>query len=168
MYGVKKAELVKACLLREFLLMKRNSFVYLFKPTQQSILALITMTLFLRTKMHHDTVINGGLYAGAFFFSLYIVVLNAVAKISMNVAKLPVFYKQRKLLLFPPWAYALPTWILKIPLTCVEVGVWVFVSYYVIGYDPNVGRLFKQYLILLLMHQMANALFKSIAGTGRS
>ncbi|PRQ25661.1 putative monosaccharide-transporting ATPase [Rosa chinensis] len=167
-YGVKKAELVKACLSREFLLMKRNSFVYLFKLTQQSILALITMTLFLRTKMHHDTVINGGLYAGALFFSLYTVVLNAVAEISMTVAKLPVFFKQRKLLFFPPWAYALPTWILKIPLTCVEVGVWVFISYYVIGYDPNVGRLFKQYLLLLLMHQMANALFKFIAGIGRS
>ncbi|KAM5558678.1 hypothetical protein ABKV19_020388 [Rosa sericea] len=167
-YGVKKAELVKACLSREFLLMKRNSFVYLFKLTQQSILALTTMTLFLRTKMHHDTVINGGLYVGALFFSLYTVVLNAVAEISMTVAKLPVFYKQRKLLFFPPWAYALPTWILKIPLTCVEVGVWVFISYYVIGYDPNVGRLIKQYLLLLLMHQMANALFKFIAGTGRS
>ena len=33
-YGVKKAELLKACLSREFLLMKRNSFVYIFKFIQ--------------------------------------------------------------------------------------------------------------------------------------
>ena len=29
-YGVSKMELLKACMLREFLLMKRNSFVYTF------------------------------------------------------------------------------------------------------------------------------------------
>jgi hypothetical protein len=33
-YGVKKAELLKACFSREFLLMKRNSFVYTFKLIQ--------------------------------------------------------------------------------------------------------------------------------------
>jgi hypothetical protein len=39
-YGVKKEELLKACLSREFLLMKRNSFVYIFKLTQVNIFAL--------------------------------------------------------------------------------------------------------------------------------
>lgn len=39
-YGVRKEELLKACLSREFLLMKRNSFVYIFKLTQVNILAL--------------------------------------------------------------------------------------------------------------------------------
>ncbi|CAL2280413.1 unnamed protein product [Prunus armeniaca] len=91
-----------------------------------------------------------------------------MAELSMTIAKLPVFYKQRKLLFFPPWAYALPAWILKIPITCLEVAVWVFITYYVIGYDPNVERLFKQYLLLLLINQMASALFRFIAGFGRS
>ncbi|BFG42849.1 hypothetical protein CerSpe_291230 [Prunus speciosa] len=167
-YGVRKTELLKACFAREFLLMKRNSFVYLFKLTQLSILALITMTLFLRTEMHRDSVSDGGIYAGALFFSLVAVMFNGLAELSMTVAKLPVFYKQRKLLFFPPWAYALPAWILKIPITCLEVGVWVFITYYVIGYDPNVERLFKQFLLLLLINQMASALFRFIAGVGRS
>ncbi|MED6171518.1 transcription factor [Stylosanthes scabra] len=35
-YGVNKKELLKACASREFLLMKRNSFVYIFKATQVS------------------------------------------------------------------------------------------------------------------------------------
>ena len=98
------------------------------------------MTLFLRTEMHRDSVTNGGIYAGALFFSLVAVMFNGMAELSMTIAKLPVFYKHRKLLFFPPWAYALPAWLLKIPLTCVEVGVWVFITYYVIGFDPNVGR----------------------------
>jgi hypothetical protein len=33
-YGVGKKELLKACFEREFLLMKRNSFVYVFKMIQ--------------------------------------------------------------------------------------------------------------------------------------
>ena len=44
-YGVKKKELLKACASREFLLMKRNSFVYIFKATQVSIIQAL-MSLF--------------------------------------------------------------------------------------------------------------------------
>ena len=33
-YGARKVELLKACFSREFLLMKRNSFVYIFKIVQ--------------------------------------------------------------------------------------------------------------------------------------
>lgn len=35
-YGVSKKELLKACISRELLLMKRNSFVYIFKMSQVS------------------------------------------------------------------------------------------------------------------------------------
>ncbi|RXH98171.1 hypothetical protein DVH24_010496 [Malus domestica] len=133
-----------------------------------SIMAMITMTLFLRTEMHHDSVADGVVYTGALFFSLVAVMFNGMADLSMTVTRLPVFYKQRNLLFFPPWAYAIPTWILKIPITCVEVAVWVFTTYYVIGYDPNVGRLFKQFFLLFLINQMASGMFRFIAGVGRT
>jgi len=35
-YGINKMELLKACFAREYLLMKRNSFVYFFKLFQVS------------------------------------------------------------------------------------------------------------------------------------
>ena len=38
-YGVSKKELLKACTAREYLLMKRNSFVYIFKMIQVSSLS---------------------------------------------------------------------------------------------------------------------------------
>ncbi|XP_048233398.1 pleiotropic drug resistance protein 1-like [Ricinus communis] len=167
-YGVNKKELWKACVSREYLLMKRNSFFYIFKCCQLTFLALITMTLFLRTEMHRDSVINGGIYVGALFFIVIIVLFNGMAEISMTIAKLPVFYKQRELGFFPAWAYALPTWILKIPITFLEVAISVFITYYVIGFDPNVERLFRQYLLLLLANQMASGLFRSIAAVGRN
>ena len=99
-------------------------------------MAVIASTLFLRTKMHHD----GGIYAGALFFSVVINLFNGMAKLSMTIARLPVFYKQRDLLFYPRWAYALPAWILKIPIYLAEVAVWVCITYYVIGSDPYVGR----------------------------
>lgn len=48
--------------------------------------------------------------------------------------------KQRDLLFYPSWAYSLPTWLLKIPISFVGVFLWVAVTYYGIGYDLNVQR----------------------------
>ncbi|KAK9232141.1 hypothetical protein WN943_022384 [Citrus x changshan-huyou] len=167
-YGAGKRELLKTCISRELLLMKRNSFVYIFKLTQISSVALAFMTLFFRTKMHKHSLTDGGIYAGALFFATAMVMFNGLAEISMTIAKLPVFYKQRDFRFFPPWAYAIPSWILKIPISFLEVAVWVFLTYYVIGCDPNAGRFFKQYLLFLAVNQMASALFRLIAATGRS
>ncbi|WJX84448.1 transcription factor [Trifolium repens] len=166
-YGVGKWKLYKACLSREYLLMKRNSFVYIFKLCQLSILALVAMTIFIRTEMHHDSVTHGGIYVGALFYGVVVIMFVGLAEINMVVSRLPVFYKQRSYLFYPPWAYALPAWILKIPMTFVEVAVWVFLTYYVIGFDPYIGRFFRQYLILVLVNQMASALFRLIAAVGR-
>ncbi|KAJ1429097.1 P-loop containing nucleoside triphosphate hydrolase [Sesbania bispinosa] len=167
-YGVNKKELLRANFSREYLLMKRNSFVYIFKISQLTIMAILTMTLFLRTEMHRDSLDDGGVYLGALFFTVVMIMFNGMAEISMAIAKLPIFYKQRDLLFYPSWAYAIPTWILKIPITFVEVAVWVFLTYYVIGFDPNVGRLLKQYVLLLLINQMASGLFRAIAALGRN
>ncbi|TYH70699.1 hypothetical protein ES332_D05G134700v1 [Gossypium tomentosum] len=167
-YGVGKWELLKACIAREFLLMKRNSFVYIFKCMQLTVMALITMTLFFRTEMHKDSVQGGRIYMGALFFGMTMIMFNGMSELSMTISKLPVFYKQRDLLFFPSWAYALPSWILKIPITFLEVSIWVFITYYVIGFDPNAERFFRQYLILVLTNQMASGLFRSIAAIGRN
>jgi len=93
---------------------------------------------------------------------------NGFAELSMTIQKLPVFYKQRDLLFFPPWAFSLPIWVLRIPISLLEAGIWVFFTYYVIGYDPYVGRLFRQYLLLVCVHQMATSLFRFIASLGRT
>ncbi|KAI5435510.1 Vacuolar cation/proton exchanger 3 [Lathyrus oleraceus] len=129
-YGVNKKELLKANFSREYLLMKRNSFVYIFKICQLIFMATVTMTLFLRTEMHRESLNDGGVYAGAIFFAVVMIMFNGMAELSMTIAKLPSFYKQRDLLFYPSWAYAIPAWILKIPVTFCEVAVWVFLTYY--------------------------------------
>lgn len=114
-----------------------KAFLSLF---QIAVVATITMTVFLRTEMHHGSVTDGNIYAGALFFGNMIIMFNGLSELDMTVINLPVFYKQRGLLFFPAWAYALPSWILKIPVIVLEVAVWTFLTYFVIGYDPEVGR----------------------------
>ncbi|MFQ6639022.1 hypothetical protein Gotur_014678 [Gossypium turneri] len=167
-YGLGKRELLKACFARELLLMKRNSFVYIFKIIQLTIVSCITMTLFLRTEMDRDSVQGGSNYMGALFFGMIFLMFYGMPELSMTITKLPVFYKQRDLLFFPPWAYALPSWILKIPMTFIEVSVWVFITYYAVGFDPNVQRFLRQFLLLVLISQTAASLFRFIASATRN
>ncbi|KAJ0514371.1 putative ABC transporter, AAA+ ATPase domain, ABC-2 type transporter, ABC-transporter [Helianthus annuus] len=166
-YGLSKKELLKACVEREILLMKRNSFVYYFKLTQLFVMAVVSMTVFLRTKMHRDTIENGGIYLGSLFFGVVMIMFNGMSEISMTIAKLPVFYKQRDFLFYPSWAYALPSWIVKIPVSFIEAGLWTILTYYVIGYDPQFTRFIRQFFLLLAVNQMSSALFRFIGSLGR-
>jgi hypothetical protein len=90
--------------------------------------------------MHHDTPDDGNIYMGAIFFGLVSCMFNGFAELSLTIQKLPVFYKQRDLLFFPSWAYSLPICVTRIPISFLEAGIWVFMTYYVIGFDPEVGR----------------------------
>lgn len=138
-YGISDSELFRACFSREWLLMKRNSFVYIFKTTQITIMSLIAMTVFFRTEMP-VTVEGGGKFFGALFFSLINVMFNGTAELGMMVFRLPVFFKQRDYLFFPAWAFALPIWVLRIPLSLMESTIWIILTYYTIGFAPAAGR----------------------------
>ncbi|KAF3332890.1 pleiotropic drug resistance protein 3-like isoform X3 [Carex littledalei] len=167
-YGVSMKELLKAQIDREILLIKRNSFVYIYMFTQLTIIAFVVMTVFLRTKMHRDVSTDGNKFLGALFFGAVMIMFNGFSELAMTVIKLPVFFKQRDLLFFPAWTYTIPGWIVKIPIAFVEVFIWVFMTYYVIGFDPNVGRLFKQCLLLILTNQMSGGLFRFMGGLARN
>ncbi|CAN6577466.1 unnamed protein product [Malus baccata var. baccata] len=167
-YGISNWELFKACFAREWLLMKRNSFVYIFKTTQITIMSLIALTVFLRTEMSVGTVQDGGKFFGALFFSLINVMFNGMAELAMTVFRLPVFYKQRDLLFYPAWAFGLPIWVLRIPLSFMESGIWIILTYYTIGFAPAASRFFKQFLAFFGIHQMALSLFRLIAAIGRT
>jgi hypothetical protein len=90
--------------------------------------------------MHRDSVENGGIYMGALFFTTLMIIFNGFSELTLTIFKLPIFFKQRDLLFYPAWTYTVPSWILKIPITFLEVGGFVFITYYVIGFDPDIIR----------------------------
>ncbi|XAR53291.1 Sulfate-transporting ATPase [Bertholletia excelsa] len=167
-YGVRRRELLKINFRWQVLLMKRNSFIYVFKFIQLLIVALITMSVYFRTILHHKTIDDGGLYLGALYFAMVIILFNGFTEVSMLVAKLPVLYKHRDLHFYPCWAYTLPSWLLSIPTSLIESGFWVAVTYYVIGFDPNIIRFFRQFLLYFFLHQMSLALFRVMGSLGRN
>ncbi|XP_014513559.1 pleiotropic drug resistance protein 2 [Vigna radiata var. radiata] len=167
-YGISKLELLKACFAREWLLMKRSAFLYIFKTTQITIMSLITMTVFFRTQMRSGHLEDGGKYYGALFFSLTNIMFNGMAELAMTIFRLPVFFKQRDSLFYPAWAFALPIWIFRIPLSIVESGLWVVLTYYTVGYAPAASRFFGQFLAFVCVHQMGISLFRFIAAVGRT
>ncbi|KAL0460766.1 UNVERIFIED_CONTAM: Pleiotropic drug resistance protein 2 [Sesamum latifolium] len=167
-YGISNWELFRACFSREWLLMKRSSFVYIFKTTQITIMATIALTVFLRTEMKSGRIEDASKFWGALFFSLINVMFNGMQELAMTVFRLPVFFKQRDSLFYPAWAFALPIGVLRIPLSVMESGLWIILTYYTIGFAPSAVRFFKQLLAFIGVHQMALSLFRFIAAAGRT
>ncbi|XP_070661681.1 ABC transporter G family member 29-like [Malus domestica] len=167
-YSISKMDLLKACFDKEWLLIKRNSLVYIFKTVKSIIAALVVTTVFLRTQMHSRNENDGALYIGALIFSMIINMFNGMAELSLTIAKLPVFYKHRDLLFHPAWTFTLPNVLLRIPVSLFESLVWVAITYYTIGYAPEISRFLKQLLLLFLLQQMATGMFWLIAGVCRS
>lgn len=139
-YGISNWELFKACFAREWLLMKRNSFLYIFKTTQITIMSIIAFTVFLRTEMKAGDITSGGKFYGALFFCLINVMFNGMAELTVTIFMLPVSFKQRDFLFYPARAFALPIWVLRIPLSFLESGIWILLTYYPIGFTPSPAR----------------------------
>lgn len=137
---ISKCEIFRACLSRELLLLKRNSPLHLFKTIQIFFIAFVITTLFLRTRMKHQTVMDGNIYLGALFLGIMVVNFNGMTELAMTIKRLPIFYKQRELLNLPGWAVLSSIFILSIPISLLETSIWIGLTYYGIGFAPSPTR----------------------------
>jgi ABC-type multidrug transport system ATPase subunit/ABC-type multidrug transport system permease subunit len=167
-YALSSWNILKACVEREALLIKRNRFLYIFRTCQVAFVALLASTLFFRTRLHPTTEVYGTLYLSSLFFALVHMMFNGFSEMSITVARLPVLYKQRDNLFYPGWAFSVPSWILRLPYSIAESLIWSCIVYYIIGLAPEAGRFFRYMLLLFLMHQMAIGLFRLIGALGRT
>ncbi|KAJ6851228.1 ABC transporter G family member 45-like isoform X4 [Iris pallida] len=165
---ISKWDVFKACFSREILLFKRNSPVHIFKTVQIVLLAFVIMTLFLRTEMNYRSIADGNKFMGAIFAGVVILKFNGMTELHMIISRLPTFYKQRELLLLPGWALLSSVFILSLPVSLIETGIWTCLTYFVIGFAPSAIRFFQQFLALFCVHQMSMGLFRFIAAVGRT
>ncbi|XP_057454408.1 ABC transporter G family member 36-like [Lotus japonicus] len=166
--SVPTKDIFKACWDKEWLLIQRNSFVYIFKSVQICILALISATLFLRTEMKQGNEGDASLYVGAILFGTVMNMFNGFAELALTIQRLPVFYKHRDHLFHPAWTYTVPNFLLRIPISIFESLVWVAITYYTTGFAPEASRFFKQLLVVFLIQQMAAGMFRLISGVCRT
>ncbi|KAG4955429.1 hypothetical protein JHK84_041408 [Glycine max] len=167
-YTVPTMGLLKACWDKEWLLIKRNAFVYVFKTGQIVIIGIIAATVFFRTNMHQRNEADAAVYIGSILFTMIMNMFNGFAELPLTIARLPIFYKHRDHLFHPPWTYTLPNFILRIPITMFEAIVWVLITYYTIGLAPEASRFFKHLLLVFLVQQMAAGMFRFISGVSRT
>ncbi|XP_023513303.1 ABC transporter G family member 31-like [Cucurbita pepo subsp. pepo] len=166
-FAVSSSELVKACFFREILLMKRHSFLYIFRTCQVAFVGFVTCTMFLRTRLHPTDEINGSLYLSCLFFGLVHMMFNGFSELPLMISRLPVFYKQRDNLFHPSWTWSMSSWVLRVPYSVLEAVVWSCVVYYTVGFAPSAGRFFRFMFLLFSVHQMAIGLFRLMAAIAR-
>ncbi|XP_020875007.1 ABC transporter G family member 41 isoform X2 [Arabidopsis lyrata subsp. lyrata] len=166
-YSLGKWEMLKACSRREFLLMKRNSSIYLFKSGLLVFNALVTMTIFLQAGATRDAR-HGNYLMGSMFSALFRLLADGLPELTLTISRLGVFCKQKDLYFYPAWAYAIPSIILRIPLSVLDSFIWTSLTYYVIGYSPEVGRFFRHFIILLTFHLSCISMFRAIASICRT
>jgi hypothetical protein len=104
------------------------------------IVALVTSTVFLRTRLHEDNEEDGQVYLGALIFIMIANMFNGFAEATLTLARLPVFYKHRDFLFYRPWHFTLPNILLKVPMALLESIIWVVITYYLIGFSPEASR----------------------------
>lgn len=166
-FAVPKSELFKACFFRELLLIKRHSFLYIFRTCQVAFVGFVTCTMFLRTRIHPTDEMNGNLYLSCLFFGLIHMMFNGFSELPLMISRLPVFYKQRDNLFHPSWAWSISSWILRVPYSVLEAVVWSCVVYYTVGFAPSFGRFLRFMFLLFSVHQMAIGLFRVMAAIAR-
>jgi hypothetical protein len=79
---------------------------------------------------------------GSLFIAVVIVNFNGMTEIAMTIKRLPTFYKQRELLALPGWALLSSAYLISLPMSLLETGLWTSLTYYVIGYAPSFLRYF--------------------------
>ncbi|KAI8026762.1 Pleiotropic drug resistance protein 3 [Camellia lanceoleosa] len=129
---------------------------------QLVIIASVAMTVFLQTRMNVDA-IHANYYLGALFYALIILFFDGFPELSLTVRRLAVFYKQRDLYFYPAWAYAIPATILKVPISLSSALIWTSLTYYVIGYSLEAGRLLHLCFVLWHLSSAPRLLLQQLA-----
>lgn len=99
----------------------------------------MTMTVFIRTEMNVDLK-SANYLMGALYYALVRLMTNGVAELALTITRLPIVDKQKAFYLYPAWAYSIPASVLKIPFSVIDSLLWTALTYYVIGYSPEIER----------------------------
>ncbi|KAG8375511.1 hypothetical protein BUALT_Bualt10G0107400 [Buddleja alternifolia] len=91
-YGISKTKLLKTSFSWQMLLLKRNSPVFIFKFIQLLLIILMMMSVFFRTTMHHNTLDDGGVYLGALYFGIVMILFNGFMEVPICLKQFLLFF----------------------------------------------------------------------------
>ncbi|KAK9806328.1 hypothetical protein WJX72_010375 [[Myrmecia] bisecta] len=167
-YALRFPQSLRACLRRELTLMRRNSFVYVYRIIQVLVAAVFTAILLLHVHIPQNSVPGGRIHMNYIFFTSYFMLVNGFTEITITVNSLKVFYKQRDCRFYTTPAFTLPTTILRLPYSAAVAILWSCITYWAVGMAPDASRFFIFMAVLFLEHQLSVTLFRSIAALVRT
>lgn len=77
---------------------------------------------------------------GALFYALMFVMVAGLTELTFTSMRLPIYYKEKELFLYPAWALSIPMFLVSIPITILETGVYLVIVYIMTGFSPELGR----------------------------
>ncbi|KAA6418150.1 MAG: ATP-binding cassette transporter [Trebouxia sp. A1-2] len=167
-YALTSFNVFKACLRREYIIMKRNWIVFSFRVAQLIVLSVVAGTLLIRPIMYTNSVPDGQLFVSLPFAMMVGLMMDNFSEMSITLESMHVMFRQRANCFYPGWAYAMPTTLLRIPYSFLMAFLLSCIIYWVVGYDSNPGRFFSFMFLFMLAHQYALSLFRLIAALTRS
>ena len=83
--------------------------------------AIVVATVFVQMGKRHDSPEDGTVRLGAIYIGIYLIIFSGFSELPVAISRLPVFYKQRDLHFYPAWVYVLPSMLVGIPVSMIEV-----------------------------------------------
>eukprot|EP00667_Euglena_gracilis_P000307 EG_transcript_307 len=146
------------CLRRQVLLTARKKEVTVGSLIQVMVVGLILGSLYYQVPI--DSPDNK---FTILFFSMIFISLGGMALIPAVVAEKNVVYRQTAAHFFSSTPYSVAVSLLEIPLTFLEVLVFVCIMYFMVGFSPNAGNFFLFVLTIMLVKLAIGAMFRTIA-----
>ncbi|KAK2076468.1 hypothetical protein QBZ16_000993 [Prototheca wickerhamii] len=164
-YAVPYGKLLASNWKRSMLLQTRTKLFAYMRVVQICLMGFCVATLFLNTPK--DTISDGNVFSGAAFYSLIYMLIGGFAELHLLTERLPVFYKQREMMFYPGWCFALPTYLFRLPFALVDATLWSCIVYFAPSFDRS-SRFFVFWLIMFIAVAWATSLFQAIAAVCRT
>lgn len=165
LYGAPPGTLLRAVAGRGWTLIRRTKIFTIIRTFQVVLMALVLSALF--WQVSHDSVDDGNYFMAVLFFSLLFQLLGGISELHVLCARLPVFHKQRAMGFYPGWAFAVPTFALRLPFSLLEATLWSLLVYWMVGFSPRADRFFMFWGLLALINVWSVGLFQLLAAVCR-
>ena len=160
-YGASYANMWKANASRaEKLQSRRKLFLYV-RWFQVVLMALVTGTLYIKVR-HKESVDDGNIIMGALFFSMIYMLMAGGAELHVLSERLEVFFRQREMKMYPGSAFAIPSFLWRVPYCMIDAIVWSVIMYFAVGLDPSAGRFFMFVFLMFLTAVWSTSIHQAV------
>ncbi|KAL4524950.1 hypothetical protein Ndes2526A_g07047 [Nannochloris sp. 'desiccata'] len=161
-YGASYTKMWKANGARAARLQSRRKLFLYVRWFQVVLMSLITATVYLNVR-DKDNLDDGNLIMGALFFAMIYMLMAGAGEMHLLSERLPVFFRQREMKMYPGSAFALPAFLWRLPYCLVDAVLWSGIMYFAVGLDYNVGRFFIFVFIMFLTAVWSTSLHQAVS-----